>query len=102
MREEGSKPTACHSDAHTWCDDTCSLGSSTGLKANQSHPSFSPVTKQMLRVTHRLAKVKNLLLPRPSGSTEGGSKPRTGCRKERKAAYEEKTKRYNSKDREML
>lgn len=55
--------------------NTCSLGSSTGLKANQFDPSFSPVTKQMLGVTHRLAKVKNLLLPRPSGFTRVGANP---------------------------
>lgn len=70
--------------------NTCSLGSSAELKVDQFNPSFSPVTKQMLRVTHRLAKVKYLLLPRPSGFTEGGSKPCTGCRKERIISPERK------------
>lgn len=39
-------------------------------------PQLLSVTKQMLRVTHRLS--------RPSGSAEGGSKPCTRCRKERR------------------
>lgn len=63
------------------------------------------MTKQMLRVICRLAKVKKCLCPRPCGPQSGGANPvrvRIGNSnfpsEERKAAYGEKAKKYNSRE----
>lgn len=46
IRGEGSKPTACHSDAHTWAQSTPDLrGALQDCRPTNPTPSFSPVTK---------------------------------------------------------